>query len=769
MLISVLSGIILSIFILFFSNKLNAKSTLGYALIPIGLFVYFLQQIPSVRVENAILYSYKWIPEMNVNLDFNLDGLSLLFCLLISGIGSLIFVYASKYLIEDKDIHRFFGYLSLFMSAMLGMVLSDNVISLFLFWEITSISSFFLIGHYHYSAASRKSALVSLGVTGAGGLVLFAGLIWMAQIAGSYSIQEIIKNANLITSHPYFGGILTLLFIGTFTKSAQFPFHFWLPGAMKAPTPVSAYLHSATMVKAGIYLLIRFSPAFQGYDIWNITLTAVGGITLFLGAAVSVSKVDLKSILAYTTISALGIMVFLIGIGSNLAIKSLGVFIVIHALYKATLFLITGIIDHTYHTRNITLLSGLRKDNRLLFVSGLIAAFSAAGIPLTFGFIGKELVYDAVYQLQQTWAFALLGVLVLANILMLYSSFTAGITPFIGKKSEIADETNVKFEPKLAFAPVLLALFCILFGIFPQLFEASFLDNFSQTILTDKQIILSRLHIWHGFNIIFILSAITIFLGTVFYLSRLKRAPLEEQDPRFSMGKVFYRLNTTLKDSAFKITHLLHNGYLRKYLLTIIVFSLLVLGYAIFKHIHITLDFSRYSSLRIYEVAVAIMVIISVITTISTSSRLTAIVSMSVVGYCICLFFVFYSAPDLALTQFTIDTLTVVLFVLVLFRLPSFINFANRATKFRDAIVSILFGLFIGIIALGIIHEPHPNIVSKFYANEAYISAHGKNVVNVILVDFRGFDTLFEIVVLSIAGIGVVSLLKLQVQETEKE
>src|SRR5690606_33322712 len=226
MLISVLSGIILSIFILFFSNKLNAKSTLGYALIPIGLFVYFLQQIPSVRVENAILYSYKWIPEMNVNLDFNLDGLSLLFCLLISGIGSLIFVYASKYLIKDKDIHRFFGYLSLFMSAMLGMVLSDNVISLFLFWEITSISSFFLIGHYHYSAASRKSALVSLGVTGAGGLVLCAGLIWMAQIAGSYSIQEIIKNANLITSHPYVGGILTLLSIGTFTKSAQFPFHF---------------------------------------------------------------------------------------------------------------------------------------------------------------------------------------------------------------------------------------------------------------------------------------------------------------------------------------------------------------------------------------------------------------------------------------------------------------------------------------------------------------------------------------------------------------
>lgn len=769
MLISVLSGIILSIFILFFSNKLNAKSTLAYALVPLGLFVYFILHIYNLGFQKSVFYSYKWIPEINVNLDFNLDGISLMFCLLITGIGSLIFVYASKYLIDDKDIHKFFGYLSLFMSAMLGMVLSDNIISLFLFWEITSISSFFLIGHYHYSAASRKSALVSLGITGAGGLVLFAGLMWMAQLVDSYSIQTIISNANLITSHPYFGFILSLLLVGTFTKSAQFPFHFWLPGAMKAPTPVSAYLHSATMVKAGVYLLLRFSPAFQGHEIWNITLIVIGGITLLLGAAVSISKIDLKSILAYTTISALGIMVFLIGIGSDWALKALGIFIVVHALYKATLFLITGIIDHTYHTRNITRLSGLRKDNPYLFIAGLVAAFSAAGIPLTFGFIGKELIYDSVYQIQKPWAFGLLGVLVLANLLMLCSSFSAGISPFIGKLSEVAKKTESKFDIKLALGPIVLAFLSLLFGIFPQLFEGSFLDNYTRTILTDNHIINSRLHLWHGFNIIFILSAITIILGLILYITRFKTDFTEESDPRISMENIFSKINSGLKRLAFKITHILHNGYLRKYLLTITVFSLLILGYAIFKYLHLSLDFSKYSSVKIYEVAVAIMVIISVLTTISTSSRLTAIVSMSVVGYCICLFFVFYSAPDLALTQFTIDTLTVVLFVLVLFRLPGFINFANTATKIRDAVVSILFGLFIGLIALGIIHQPHPNIVSKFYANEAYISAHGKNVVNVILVDFRGFDTLFEIVVLSIAGIGVISLLKLQVQETEKE
>lgn len=742
---------------------------MAYALVPIGLFVYFIQHIYNLGTQKSILYSYKWIPEIHVNLDFNLDGVSLMFCLLITGIGSLIFIYASKYLINDKDIHKFFGYLAMFMSAMLGMVLSDNVISLFLFWEVTSISSFFLIGHYHHSAASRKSALVSLGITGAGGLVLFAGLLWMAQIVDSYSIQTIISNANLITSHPYFGFILSLIFIGAFTKSAQFPFHFWLPGAMKAPTPVSAYLHSATMVTAGIYLLLRFSPAFQGYEIWNITLVVIGGITLLLGAAVSISKIDLKSILAYTTISALGIMVFLIGIGSDWALKALGTFIVVHALYKATLFLITGIIDHTYHTRNITQLSGLRKGNPYLFIAGLVAAFSAAGIPLTFGFIGKELIYDAVYQIQKTWAFGLLGVLVLTNLLMLCSSFSAGITPFIGRQSEIAEKTKSKFELKLAFGPLILGFFSLLFGISPQLFEGTFLDNYSRSILTDNNIIATRLHLWHGFNIVFILSVITIILGVILYLTRLKTDSAEETDLRISMANIFSRINSGLKQFAFRITHILHNGYLRKYLLTITVFSLLILGYAIFNHLQLSLDFSKYSSLKIYEVALAIMVTISVFTTISTSSRLAAIVSMSVVGYCICLFFVFYSAPDLALTQFTIDTLTVVLFVLVLFRLPGFINFANTATKIRDAVISILFGLFIGIIALGIIHEPHPNIISKFYANEAYISAHGKNVVNVILVDFRGFDTLFEIVVLSIAGIGVISLLKLQVQETEKE
>lgn len=769
MLISILSGIILSVFIFVLGHRLNAKYAILYAIVPISLFVFFAQYIPLLHFQNPVLSSYIWMPAMQINFDFNMDGVGLLFCLLISGIGSLIFVYAAKYMIDDSDIHRFYAYLSLFMSAMLGMVLSDNVITLFLFWELTSISSFFLIGHYHKNAESRKSALISLGITGAGGLVLFAGLIWMAQIVGSYSIQEIIAQSSLIKNHEAFYIILTLLFIGAFTKSAQFPFHFWLPGAMKAPTPVSAYLHSATMVKAGIYLLLRFSPAFNHTPFWNITLLSIGGITLLLGAIISIGKYDLKSILAYTTISALGFMVFLIGLGSDLALKALGIFIVVHALYKATLFLITGIIDHTYHTREINELAGIRKHKPLLFATGIIAAFSAAGIPLTFGFLGKEAIYESLYQQQEIWSFVLLGLLVLANIFMLYASFVAGIRPFTGKPSQIVQETPIKSDGSLLIAPVLLAALTVIFGVAPVLFEKSILDNFLASTITNVAIINSHLALWHGFNIVLVLSLITIILGTAIYIFAPKNIDKRETEARYNTGNIFIGLNILLKKSALVITHKLHNGYLRKYLLTITVFSLAILGYAIFKHIQIHLDFSKYSSFKIYEVAVAIMVIISVITTLSTSSRLTAIVSMSVVGYCICLFFVFYSAPDLAMTQFTIDTLTVVLFLLVLFRLPSFVNLANRKTKIRDAVVSILFGVFIGIIALGILNEPHPNTISKFYGNESYLAAHGKNVVNVILVDFRGFDTLFEIVVLSIAGIGVISLLKLQVAETEKE
>ncbi len=654
------------------------------------------------------------------------------------------------------------------MAAMLGLVLSDNIILLLVFWELTSISSFFLIGFNNDQKESRKSALTALAITGGGGFFLMAGLILLGYVSGTYSVQAMAEQHEFITQHNLYGLMLGLVLMGAFTKSAQFPFQFWLPGAMKAPTPISAYLHSATMVKAGVFLLARMFPVLGSTDGWTYTLLIVGGITMLLASMQALFKTDLKSVLAYTTISALGMLVFLLGLGTEQSLLAVSVFILVHALYKAALFLITGVIDHETGTRDLSRLRGLRAIMPLIALAGAMAALSSAGLPFTFGFIGKDLIYESTLN-AENWVVALTGFALLTNVFLLAAGFLAGITPFIGKMpAEFAQDHRV--DIKMWLPPLLLGFFGLVFGFFPEIPGKYLLNATSDAISRSGNVV--DLKIWHGFNTVLLLSAATLIGGTVLYLFIKPSEKSENRFStfnRFSTEKMFGYLGDKALHFAARYTNYWHNSYLKSYLFKILLFSVAILGYKLFQMGHIPLNLENISPVTVYEVAVSVIMIAALFLTIATPSRLTAVVGTSVVGYCICLIFVFYSAPDLALTQFTIDTLTVVLFVLVLFRLPPFLNFANHAVKLRDTILSISFGGIIAITALHVLNQPVNQEVSRFYGDNAYLLAKGKNVVNVILVDFRGFDTMFEIVVLSIAAVGVYSLLKLRLKPTEKE
>jgi multicomponent Na+:H+ antiporter subunit A len=770
MLAAILSGFLCALLFLLIGKHLKGRLSALISILPLSLFVYFLGFLPKVAAGEEVLFKYTWIPSLGINLDFRLDGLALLFASMITGIGFLVFLYASSYMEGNKYVMRFYGYLCAFMAAMLGLVLADNVLLLFIFWELTSITSFFLIGFNNENEASRKSALLALAITGGGGFFLLAGIVMMESITGSYSIHDMIQMSDILHNHPMYLLIIWFVLTGAFTKSAQFPFHFWLPGAMKAPTPVSAYLHSATMVKAGIYLLARFTPILGDDPFWNYTLIGVGGVTMLYGAFHSIFRVDLKGILAYSTIAALGMLVFLIGIGSEQALLAAAVFILVHALYKAALFLITGIIDHETGTRDITQLAGLRVIMLPVAIAGALAALSSAGMPLTFGFIGKDLIYEATLHEAGNLGIALTVAAFITNSFLVYAGFLAGVKPFLGKLPTSFAHLHLP-HPFMWIPPVALALLGVLYGLFPALVDVSIMRQVVVSMGGGAEIF--PLKIWHGLGLVLLLSIATLAVGLIFFLIRkpsLKGLNQLDKFTTLAPENVVNRIADGVTFFSTRYTATLHNGYLRVYLLTIVMFLTgLIGGRMFFSGIPISIDYAVLSQVTFHETVVVVIILIAILRTVSTSSRLTAVAAMGIVGYCICLLFVFYSAPDLAMTQFTIDTLTVVLFVLVLFRLPSFLNLANPKVLLRDGFVSLAFGSVIALIALLVLKEPVNEETSIFYAENSYLLAKGKNVVNVILVDFRGFDTLFEITVLTVATIGVFSLLKLRITSGEKD
>lgn len=763
MLLAVLSGFIFALLMPLLGKYIRGKAAVLTALLPMGLFVYFASLLPAASSGKPLLQVYNWVPSLGVNLSLYADGLALLFALIITGVGTLVFLYASEYMKGDPYLDRFYGYLSLFMGAMLGLVLSDNVISLFIFWELTSISSFFLIGYNNDSAASRKSALVALAVTGLGGMLLLAGVLVMGQLGGTYSIQEMLSSGLDFSQMGYYPIILVFIFGAAFTKSAQFPFHFWLPGAMKAPTPVSTYLHSATMVKAGVYLLLRFTPVLGDHFYWNTTLLVIGGITMLYAAAHALFRTDLKSILAYTTISALGILVFLIGVGTPTALLAASVFILTHALYKATFFLVTGIIDHKTGTRDVTRLAGLGSIMFPVAIAGVLAAISNAGMPPAVGFVSKDLIYEATLKMGGLATF-LTAAAILTNVLLLAAGFVAGIKPFIGKlPSEFKDAA--KPAPLLWVPPLLLASLGFLFGIFPQLVDEILFQPVLQSLSPGAETI--HLKLWHGFNTVLLLSGITI--GTGFLVYFLLRPSHRYESGLARLERLSPERMATLAVAAFdwfsrKWTAIFQAGYLRYYILIIIVFLTGIVAWNLLPGISLYSELSTLSDLVPYEVVVWGIMLFALGFTVFTSSRLAAVAALGVVGYAICLIFVFYSAPDLAMTQFTIDTLTVILFVLVLYRLPKYLDFSERRDRIRDGIFATVFGGLITMLALAVLNEPINRETSNFYAENAYTMAKGKNIVNVILVDFRGIDTMVEISVLAIAAVGVFSLMNLRIK-----
>ncbi|MDX5422505.1 MAG: DUF4040 domain-containing protein [Hymenobacteraceae bacterium] len=771
MLYLILAGLLFAFAAPLINRWLGRYAVVPVSMVPLIFFGYFSLYLPAVLGGETILQSYTWVPVLGIDLQFRLDGLSLFFSLMITIFGFLIFFYASGYLKENRQIGRFYFYLMLFMTAMLGVVTADNIFCLFVFWELTSISSYLLISFDHEKAASRASAWQALLVTGFGGLALMAGLILLSMAGKSHTFTGLFESGSPIAIHNFYVPALVLICLGCFTKSAQFPFHFWLPNAMAAPTPVSAYLHSATMVKAGIYLLARLTPVMGGTEVWQYTLMMVGGVTALVGAVLALQHTDLKAILAYTTISALGLMVGMIGVGTAIALKAMLVFLLAHALYKGTMFLVAGAIDHSTGTREYYSLQGLVWRMPLTATAAALAALSMAGLMPFFGFIGKELLYEAALgaTLYASLAFGftfLTGTVFVAIALLL----SYGI--FWYKRHT---PTPVKHPPipSLTLPPLVLGLAGLALGLTPSVLAAPILERAAQAIAANPSLKID-LAIWHGFTPELALSILTLLLGFFLYRYLRKLHIFSDKIQRiyeWGPGSLYQRAFSGFLDGAKVFISYIQNGYLRSYIVTIVLVFCGLLFYAMWRHApHIDLgarlDLLR--EVRVYELVVLVLVISALIYLLGTRSRLTSIVVMGLVGYSAALFYILFGAPDVAATQLLIETLTVVIFVLLLHKLPAFKYLSHQFKKFKFIVVSVTFGALMTYVMLLVQEHAVPSELKEFYGQKSYVEAHGRNIVNVILVDFRALDTLGEITVLAVAALGIFALLRVNPEKKQK-
>lgn len=763
MILAVLSGFIASILSIPAQKYLKDNSKYFLSLFPLIISIYLFSFIPGIANGQTFEFNYIWFPELGVNVSFYLDGLSLTFSLMISVIGFFIIMYGGDYLRSDINIVKFYFFIFAFMGSMLGVVLSSNLLCMFIFWELTSITSFFLIGYKNKYQKARDAALQALLITGLGGLALLAGVILLSKVTGSFSFIEILSSSELIRENGYASLIMILFLLAAFTKSAQFPFYFWLPNAMEAPTPVSAYLHSATMVKAGVYLVARMNETFSVINYWSEILIIFGGITMVLGAFISFGKDDLKQILAFTTVSSLGTLIFLVGIGNEYALKAFAVFLIVHSLYKGTLFLVAGAIDHSTGSRSVSSLSGLRKKMPVTFYAGLFAALSSIGLIPFIGFVAKEYMYDSALK-SFYYPEILITALVVTNVIVAASGILAGIKPFIGKENELSAKAH-EASFGLLLGPVLMATACLLFGIFTPLLSDSLLEATAGSI--NSMIDIQPFKLWAGFNFVFILSLMTIAAGLILYYFRSIWLNLI---PKFRVfGKIspvrFYEvgLKSVLSFATFQ-TRILQNGYLRVYLIVIILTATGLVGVGLFKELSLIKNVV-FDDVQLYEILLCLLVIISAVVCIRAKSMLYTVVTLGVIGYAVAGLFLMYGAPDLAMTQFAIETLTVILFVLVLYKLPEYIPDVNNLVRLRDLTISVSFGLLITLIIIVLTEKELTSNLSEYYSTYSYLLAKGKNVVNVILVDFRSIDTLGEITVLVIAALGVYALLRLSIND----
>ena len=697
-----------------------------------------------------------WAPSLGLSLSFNADGLGLLFAWLITGIGTLVVLYASRYLEGHPQAGRFYASLFAFMGAMLGVALSDNILTLFAFWELTGFTSFLLIGFEHERDDARSAALQALIVTGAGGLALLAAGVLLFDVSGSTRLSDMAANRAAIVAHPFYAATATLVLAAAFTKSAQVPFHFWLPNAMAAPTPVSAYLHSATMVKAGVYLVARMTPILGATALWTTAVTAVGAVTMVVGAYRSIQETDLKRILAYSTVGALGVLTMLLGIGSREAIAAALVYLVAHACYKGALFLVAGAVEHETGTRDITALAGLRRAMPATTIAGGAAALSMAGVPLTLGFVGKDGAYEALLR-GDGWSASLLALTVLASILLGLAGLLAGVAPFRGNQPD--EEIGEPAWP-LWIPPLTLASSGILAGLVPWILAAPL--SAAAAAISNSPVDMSPA-IWHGLSPALLLSVVTLLgVGAAYAGRDIIRS--RSWRPAHGTEQLYTGTLAALSAVSRVIGPPLHSASLRSYVMVIVVTSIVLGGAALIRGPGLGASVPE-MSVRLHEVLVVGVVIAGAIAATLAKSTMAAVLSLGVVGYGVAMTFLLFGAPDLAMTQFSVETLTVLIYVLVFRHFRNLGGLSPRAVRYRDAFIAAGIGTLIGGLVLSVSTTETAARLREYFVEFGPTLGHGRNIVNVILVDFRAFDTMGEITVLATVAIGVRALLRLGLVE----
>ncbi len=725
----------------------------------LGLLLY---AAPAVLAGTPLTARLPWIPAMGLDVSLWLDPLGLLFAGLILGIGMLVVVYAQGYLAKDEATGRFLSCLMLFQGAMIGIALSSNVLLMLVFWEMTSLSSFLLIGFWRDRADARQGARMALAVTGGGGLALIAGMLLLGQAAGSYELATIVARADSVQASPLYPAILILVLLGTFTKSAQFPFHFWLPHAMAAPTPVSAYLHSATMVKAGIFLLARLWPVVSGTDLWFYLVASTGLVTMLFGAAIALFRNDVKAILAYSTISQLGLMVMLLGFGTAAAATAAIFHILNHAAFKAALFMNAGIVDHETGTRDIRRLGGLAALMPITATLGTLAAASMAGLPPLGGFISKEMMLEQsthAVLAGQSWLVAMLATL--AAILSVAYSLRYAIGLFFGTPR--TGEAGTAHDPGIAMlAPsVILVVFAIALGLIPMTIAGPLVAAATRAVVGAPSLD-PHLALWHGFNPAFGLSVVAVGAGV---LVLWRRGPMADRLATRSppdAKRMFDAVMQTAFDGTRRISRFMHTASLQRSLFVVFAVAIVLAvsgGLA-------GGGISTGSRPRLPASSVAIaawltLIVATAAVVVVQRHRYLALLFLGVVGLVVTLAFVHLSAPDLALTQIAVEVVTILLLLLALNLMPkSPPTLSRMPRKVRDAILGVVAGVGTGWLAWAVMTRPAMTTVSAFHWANSYAGAGGKNVVNVTLVDFRAFDTLGEIIVLGIAGLAIYALLE---------
>ncbi|MBD8893541.1 putative monovalent cation/H+ antiporter subunit A [Roseibium litorale] len=738
------------------------------ALVPALIFFHFAGFVAAVSEGQTFVISREWAPSYGINLSFYVDGLSTLFALLISGIGTFIILYAGGYLKGHPQQGRFFSFLFLFMGAMMGLVTGNNLITLFIFWELTSITSFLLIGFDHLRAASRRAALQALVVTGGGGLALLAGFILIIGVTKEIEMSVLLQNPDIIKDSGWYLPIFLLVLGGAFTKSAQFPFHFWLPNAMEAPTPVSAFLHSATMVKAGVYLLMRMHPLLGDTALWTTVLPLFGGATLIIGTLLAVRQTDLKLMLAYTTMASLGLLVMLVGTSTEKALEGAVLYLLAHSLFKGALFMVAGTVDHEAGTRDITRLGGLKGAMPVTFTAACLASLSMCGMFPFIGFIAKEVLYEGTLE-AGSGAALITATAVLGNALMLVIAAAVALKPFLGAKVETPKHAHE--GPVLLFAgPVALSVTGLVAALLAHSTGTLFVGPMLASITghaAETELHLVPAHVAAPL----FLSLGTFALGFVFYVQLTRmRALMTSVLTAIGWGpdKGFDQFVAGLVSLSNGVTRFVQGGKMQTYM----TLTFIATAFAVLLPRYVAGGWPEVPAMpqyTFYEWGILFIAAIGLVAVLIAKTRLTAIVSLGIQGFAVALIFMLFGAPDLSFTQFMVETLSVVILALVMTRL----NLNPRDHRpFGAAVISAVIaagvGIGMGLTLMAVTQQPFDTRLSDFFANFSRTIAHGRNIVNVIIVDFRGFDTLGEISVVVLTGLCVLALIRVRTRPEDR-